>query len=585
MTTRAARREPHERLTICHIVSGDLWAGAEVVIFNLLSSLREATDPRIVVLTLNEGVLTEKLRAAGITTHVIPEGRHSLLGILRRAARLLRHSRIDIVHAHGYKQNLLAWLLARWLGIAEAVTTIHGLPEPATNSWRERMLVRWRTRVDYLVAKRGFTRAVAVSHDMQRSLVDRYGFDAAQLTVIRNGARLPPPTPGERGHRGSFHIGTVGRMVPIKGFDLFLDVARALKREGHPVRFSILGDGPLREALSRTAADLQIADCVDFLPPRPDPLPYYRSLDLYLNTSLHEGLPMSVVEAMACGKPIVSAAVGGIPEIVAHGEHGFLVEGRNPAVFAEFCRRLMRDEALRSAMGERAAATAHAHWGASAMAAGYRRLYEECASRIRDRRAGSGVRARVVRGLKDYGRRLVERLDRRRATALRRNPARLVRALGRARRVLVLCQGNVIRSALAARLLSAAVEGRNDVSIRSAGLATQAGWRAHPRVIARGEALNLDLTRHAAVPITPAMVADADVVLVMEVAQLVTMTRRFFGARRRTFLLTCLAPDVPMEITDPAGCDDATVDACLDHVVRAVKPLGEILAARGEERR
>jgi glycosyltransferase involved in cell wall biosynthesis len=477
MITLAAGRKSHERLTICHVVSGDLWAGAEVVIFNLLSSLREATDPRITVLSLNEGVLTDRLRAAGIVTHVIPEGRHSLFGILRRAARLLRHSRIDIVHAHGYKQNVLAWLLARRLGVTEVLTTIHGLPEPATNSWRERMIVRGRTRVDYFIAKRVCARAVAVSRDMKRSLVDRYGFHEDHVTVIRNGARLPPPTSGERGRSESFHIGTVGRMVPIKGFDLFLDVASALKREGRPVRFSILGDGPLREDLSRRAADLQLEDCVDFLAPRPDPFSYYRSLDLYLNTSLHEGLPMSVVEAMACGTPVVSAAVGGIPEIVAHGEHGFLVEGRNPAVFAESCLRLMRDDALRRVMGERASATAHAHWGASAMVAGYRQLYDECGSRIRDRRGRTRLRERLIRGLKDHGRRLVERLDRRRATSLRRSPARLVRALGRAHSVLVLCQGNVIRSALAARLLAAAVEGRRDVSIRSAGLATQAGWR------------------------------------------------------------------------------------------------------------
>jgi protein-tyrosine-phosphatase len=164
---------------------------------------------------------------------------------------------------------------------------------------------------------------------------------------------------------------------------------------------------------------------------------------------------------------------------------------------------------------------------------------------------------------------------------LRQNPAPLIRALRRARSVLVLCQGNVIRSALAGRLLSAAVGDRGDVSIRSAGLDTEAGWRAHRRVIARGEALNLDLSSHRAVPVTSALVAAADVILVMDVVQLATVTRRFFRARQRTFLLTSLAPDVPLEITDPAGRDDATVDACLDHVERALKPIIEIMAARG----
>jgi len=146
--------------------------------------------------------------------------------------------------------------------------------------------------------------------------------------------------------------------------------------------------------------------------------------------------------------------------------------------------------------------------------------------------------------------------------------------------VLILCQGNVIRSVFAAHLLSAAVRNRTDISICSAGLGTQPGWRAHPRAIARGETLDLHLREHTSVAVTPAMMAAADVVLVMDVSQLVAVTRRFFSARRRTFLLTSLAADVPLEIRDPAGQDDATVDGCLDDVASAVKPIADILAAR-----
>jgi glycosyltransferase involved in cell wall biosynthesis len=116
---------------------------------------------------------------------------------------------------------------------------------------------------------------------------------------------------------------------------------------------------------------------VEFVTPRPDPFGYYRSLDLYLSTSVHEGLPLSVVEAMACGKPVVSAAVGGIPEIVVDGEDGFLVKGRDPQQFAERCRALMGDARLRSEMGERAAASAHTRLSAATMAQAYRRLYEK----------------------------------------------------------------------------------------------------------------------------------------------------------------------------------------------------------------
>jgi glycosyltransferase involved in cell wall biosynthesis len=232
-----------------------------------------------------------------------------------------------------------------------------------------------------------FSSTVAVSEEMKRALIRRYGFREDRVRVIRNGARFPAglapaPSTGE-----SFHIGTVGRMVPVKGFDLFLEVAASLRREIRGVRFSILGDGPLRDELARKADALKIGDCVEFVAPRPDPFGYYGSLDLYLNTSVHEGLPLSVVEAMACGKPEVSAAVGGIPEIVTHGEHGFLVEGRDPERFAAWCLKLMRDPHLWSTMATRAAAAARSRLSAEAMAEAYRRLYDECGARQRRRGA------------------------------------------------------------------------------------------------------------------------------------------------------------------------------------------------------
>ena len=187
----------------------------------------------------------------------------------------------------------------------------------------------------------------------------------------------------------------------------------------------------------------------------------------------------------------------------------------------------------------------------------------------------------VIRRLRDRGRRLLVGLERCRANALRRNPARLRRGLREARSVLILCNGNVIRSVFATHLLTASLDERSTIAVRSAGLATEPGWRAHPRVIRRCAALNRDLRGHLSVAATKTMVEMADVVLVMEIAQLVVVARRFRRAHRKTFLLASLATDVPIEIEDPVGKDDAAVDACLDHIERALKPVIEIIADRG----
>lgn len=194
------------------------------------------------------------------------------------------------------------------------------------------------------------------------------------------------------------------------------------------------------------------------------------------------------------------------------------------------------------------------------------------------------LRGWIVRRVKDEGRRVVEWMERRRAETSRRKPARVTRRLRRARTVLILCQGNVSRSVFAAHVLATAVRDNPALSIRSAGLGTEPGWRAHPRVAARCQALNIDIRSHRSVAVTAELVKAADVVFVMEVSQLVAMTRRFFGARRKTFLLACLAPDVPMDIEDPAGKPDSEVDACVDHVARALEPLIDVLVQRNGSR-
>jgi glycosyltransferase involved in cell wall biosynthesis len=164
-------------------------------------------------------------------------------------------------------------------------------------------------------------------------------------------------------------------MVPVKDLDLFLRVGASLRETTRDLRLSVLGDGPLRSALERRARDLRIADCTTFVAPSADPAPYYASLDIYLNTSRHEGLPMSVLEAMASARAVVAAKVGGIPEIITDGEDGLLVEGRRPAEFARRCLELIGSADLRGSIGRSAVKTVSARFSAQRMADNYAGLY------------------------------------------------------------------------------------------------------------------------------------------------------------------------------------------------------------------
>jgi glycosyltransferase involved in cell wall biosynthesis len=365
-------------LTVLHIFSGDLWAGAEVVIFNLLNRLKDYPDLKLIALSLNNGILTEKLKDAKIETYIIPEITNSFPMIFLKTLKLLKGRRINIIHSHRYKENFLAFLLTKSIKVKKLITTIHGLPEPPLYGKDRRTHFGWKTKIDYFILKRYFTHVVAVSQEMKRTLIQKYGFKQEKVNVIYNGIEIPRPHPlsqPQSHNNNRFHIGTVGRMVPVKDFNLFLEIATEIKKRIDNVCFSILGDGPLREQLIQRAKELKIEDSVEFISPISDPFSYYKSLDLYLNTSFYEGIPVSILEAMSCGKPVVASKVGGIPEIILDGRNGILVEKRAPKEFARSCFRLIHDKNLRIMIKKNAIQRIEACFSDYKMAESYRSLY------------------------------------------------------------------------------------------------------------------------------------------------------------------------------------------------------------------
>ncbi len=376
-------------ITVLHIFSGDLWAGAEVMICTLLATLKEDSTHRIICLGLNEGILATRLRDAGIDLYVVPEARTGFLRVGLNTYKLLKGRRIDIIHSHRYKEHGLALLLARMMRIDKLVATVHGLPEPVVGRSHIRGYPGLKTMISNFLLKKYFSRVITVSEEMRETLVKVYGYSRSKLDVIYNGiAGLDHMHRHRTGMVDEFHIGTVGRTVPVKDFHLFLDIAGELRKRSKRVCFSILGDGPLSRQLMDKAKSLDVVDAVQFVAPRPDPTSYYQSLDLYLNTSIHEGIPISLLEAMAMGLPIVAPRVGGIPEMIDHEQQGLLVDSRNAVDFSDACMRLVEDEGLRTKLSDSAFHRVREQFNSEMMTRGYTQLYRElCRTPIPDRDA------------------------------------------------------------------------------------------------------------------------------------------------------------------------------------------------------
>jgi glycosyltransferase involved in cell wall biosynthesis len=351
-----------KKIRVCHLISGDLWAGAEVQMFNVMMALTSIPEFELSAVLLNNGTLAEELRREGIRSTILDETRLRFPQILHRLLNYLDQSPIDILHSHRYKENILA-AHARKKGKAKRlVQTVHGLGEPIRGFRQVKSCILALANIYY--TRKYFDRVITVSDDIHRKL--QKFLPREQLVTIHNAIDCDKVTVGrcaddvraEFGiERKSPLIGSVGRMAPVKGFGLFLKMARQILDQRPDARFLLVGDGPLKAELENDSRRLNLERSVIFTGFRRDATDIINSLDLFVMTSYHEGIPMALLEAMVLGKGVVATAVGGIPEIIEDGISGLLVKSLDANELAVTCLRLMNDSNLCKDMG--AAAKSH----------------------------------------------------------------------------------------------------------------------------------------------------------------------------------------------------------------------------------
>lgn len=362
------------KLRIYHFISGDLWAGAETMAYNLLRRLKEYEDLDLYVILLNEGRLADELRSLGTAVHIIDEKQYSLPMILQKINKIAATSPPDIIHSHRYKENFLALLISLYSRRIKLVATQHGLPEYHA---RKTGIKQWLIiRMNFLVLS-WFFNTVAVSEDIRDVLVKRLGFRNNMVEVVRNGIELPVH-PAAMRNTGQFVIGSSGRLFPVKDYPLMIEIARSVKTTGaRDIRFELAGDGPelpaLESLVQRYALDAEFI----FKGHQDDMASFYRGLNVYLNTSVHEGIPMTILEALSHGLPVIAPAVGGIVEIIDDGKEGFLVNSRNPHDFADKCLVLKNNKEIWENNSRAARKKAELAFSAEQMAESYYRFYRK----------------------------------------------------------------------------------------------------------------------------------------------------------------------------------------------------------------
>jgi len=335
-------------IKVCHLISGDLWAGAEVQMFTLVRGLRKVPGLSLSAVILNEGKLAAKLREEAFDITVIDESEHGFWEILKQLRKTLAGRNIDIIHSHRYKENILAGMLKKKGGVKHLVQTVHGLHEKLSGIRKIKMAMT--SKINYYYARRYFDRIVPVSFDIKSGL-GRY-LDQSKMIVIHNGVdtdslQVNGPAAelkAELGIKaGQPVIGTAGRLVPIKGYDIFIDMAKSILDMRPDAVFLLVGDGPLKQELQDKAEKLNIIRSLKFLGFRDDIMDLLNCLDLFVITSHHEGIPMVLLEAMALKRAIVATAVGGVNEIIENGKSGSLVNPGDAGALAAACLAILGD--------------------------------------------------------------------------------------------------------------------------------------------------------------------------------------------------------------------------------------------------
>jgi glycosyltransferase involved in cell wall biosynthesis len=175
--------------------------------------------------------------------------------------------------------------------------------------------------------------------------------------------------------RDAYVVGWVGRMTGVKDTDAVLEVLRSTRDRGVDAVLCMVGDGPDRERLEQVAHDLGIARSTYFVGYQSDVAGYYRLFDAFVLPSVNEGTPVSAIEALASGTPVVATRVGGVPDVVTDGADGFIVEPRDVEAAADRLAELARDPDLRARFGETGRVSARARYSVERLVEDVDRLY------------------------------------------------------------------------------------------------------------------------------------------------------------------------------------------------------------------
>jgi glycosyltransferase involved in cell wall biosynthesis len=367
-------RSSKEMIRVLHVIDSLELGGAQTALLNLLKYSDRAFHQEVATMH-GRGMFWDAFCDLGVRVHSLSPAKWPP-AYVPNLVRLLRHGKFDVVHHHLFASNWIAKPLAAVSGVG--VLYSH---DQCNDAFRSRAI--GATFVDTLT-NRLSTRVLAVSRSIERFLLDVEAMPAERVTYLPNSVDLgvfKPATPAERAAAKARLgldptrrvVGGIGRLTHQKNFAAFIEAARLIAEDLPEVDFVLFGSGPDEMALRELAGPL--GGRFRFMGPVMDRPVMYHAIDAMVLPSRYEGLPLTLLEAMASGIPVVATAVDGVAEIVVDGKTGRLVSTGSATALAGAIQRIVRDELLASRIALSALESVRLNFDARQMAAALGALY------------------------------------------------------------------------------------------------------------------------------------------------------------------------------------------------------------------
>ena len=358
-------------IRVVHVVTTLNVGGLEKVVLDLVRCRTRALFDAHVICLDTAGAVERGFREQGVQVETIGTDGSVPRRILRLARRL-RHVRPHVVHTHNPQAHLHGAWAARMAKVPVVVHTKHGrgVAEGRLVGTFSRLASAWTSRV------------VAVSEDAARVARDIERVPAGKLLVIHNGIDIErfsfrETRPDWTGGRAV----TVGRLDPIKDQATMLRAVRLVVDKMPGFRLDVVGDGPSRPELETARSALGLDSHVRFHGYREQVGPYLASADFFILSSISEGAPLALLEAMASGLPGVATDVGGIREVIVPDETGYLVPAQSPEALADAMLRIQAEPGRLDRMGRAARRRVEEQFSLCSVVGRYEDLYVQCLGR------------------------------------------------------------------------------------------------------------------------------------------------------------------------------------------------------------